>query len=29
MPTQAGLSTEIHYLERGDTFRFDPAELRV
>lgn len=26
---EAGLSTEIHYLERGDTFRFDPAELRV
>ena len=25
---RAGLSTEIHYLERGDTFRFDPAELR-
>jgi len=25
---RAGLSTEIHYLGRGDTFRFDPAELR-
>jgi L-ascorbate metabolism protein UlaG (beta-lactamase superfamily) len=26
---RAGLATQIHYLAHGDTFRFDPAELRA
>jgi L-ascorbate metabolism protein UlaG (beta-lactamase superfamily) len=26
---RAGLTTQIHYLAHGDTFRFDPAELRA